>query len=237
MVQHPLINTVSGETLQGEFARLKHDFDLLSQKVNAMLADDTLGSVQSGPIFVRHLRKGLAAALPTDDQGRAGDIYWATDTGVLSLHDGTVWHSIQLDAGHLYTDTQITHAQILTLRATPITLVAAPGADKATIVDWVWFWLAKTGSSGYTETDDNLAVEYADGTDIMVVETTGFVDGILNEGRVARPAYAPATPFEPISNSAVQLFNNGDGEFGGGIAGQTLSVRVYYRVVDMAAFS
>jgi len=128
---------------------------------------------------------------------------------------------------------QLTNAQVLALRATPITLVAAGGANTAILVEEVYL-VADAAAGAYTESADNLAVEYADGTDILTIETTGWVDQAAVGARRARPAIALDTP---VANSAVRLFNNGDGEFGGGNAANTLSVEVIYRVVSTVAFS
>lgn len=129
--------------------------------------------------------------------------------------------------------TQLTNAQMLALRATPITLVAAPGAGLAILVDGVYAYFDVT-TDGYTETADNLAVEYASGLDVLVMETTGWLDQATDGARYQRPAVDVITP---PANSALQLKNNGDGEFGGGNAANTLSVEVTYRVVPVAAFA
>lgn len=128
---------------------------------------------------------------------------------------------------------QLTNAQVLAVRATPITLVAAPGANKAIVVEEVHM-VCDAAAGAYTETADNLAIEYSGGTDILTVETTGFLDQAAVGARWARPAIALTTP---VANEAVQISNNGDGEFGGGNAANTLSVEVIYRVVDTVAFS
>ena len=135
-----------------------------------------------------------------------------------------------------YTDTQLTNAQVLALRAAPITLVAAPAANFAIVVDNVFFYFDSAGA--YTlAADRDLTVEYASGADIMVVESTGFLDQATDQARVASANYPEATPFTPIAASLVRLFNPGAAELGGGNAANTLSVRVYYHVVDMAAFT
>lgn len=127
--------------------------------------------------------------------------------------------------------TKIAHAAILTLRATPVTLVPAPGAGKAINVKAVHLVFDVT-TTAYTESADNLAVEYSGGADILTIETTGFLDQTTDQVRTVSPAEAL---FTPVANEAVQLFNNGDGEFGAGNAANTLSVTVEYDVISTVA--
>lgn len=279
-----------------EVQRLREEVDTLKRQMGRLLDDDTVSPVMTGVIKARHIRSGLAADLPANDQGRAGDIYYATDTSTLYAHNGAAWDSFTeslagidflvgtatgalsgeivagtapggelggtwasptVDATHsgsvhvtahsaltevggydhlAYTDVQLTNAQILALAGTPITLVGDPGANKAVIVWLVWLYIDRNASQPYTETADNLVVEYTGSTDIMTIETTGFVDTIFDEGRIVRPAYDPATPFKPVANLSVRILNNG-GEFGGGDASQTMSIRTYYSIVDMGPFT
>ena len=72
-----------------------------------------------------------------------------------------------------YADVTLTAAQIKALGATPITLVAAGGANTAIVVERVSMRFT-TGGEVLTETDDNPVIEYAGGTDILVIESTGL---------------------------------------------------------------
>jgi hypothetical protein len=119
---------------------------------------------------------------------------------------------------------------MLLIRATPIELVRAPGAGRAIMVDKVDFLLS-AASGAYTETADNLAVEYSGGADILTVEATGFLDQASAEPRTVERAEALV---EPVVNQSVQLINNGDGEFGGGNAATFLEVVTHYRLVNGA---
>ena len=130
-------------------------------------------------------------------------------------------------------DVQLTNAEILALRATPITLVPDPGADQVVIVERVHVVSDSVGAA-WTETDDNMNVRYAGSTVILTLETTGLIDSGDVQTRHQAPAEAVATP---ITNSAVELFNNGDGEFGGGDVANNFSVRVWFRVASAVAFS
>ena len=92
-----------------------------------------------------------------------------------------------------FADVQLTNAQMLALRATPVALVPAPGAGWAIVVDKVHMFFDR--AAAYT------------------------------------------TLFTPVANSGVRIANSGDGEFGGGNAANTVSIRVYYHVVPAAAFN
>lgn len=127
----------------------------------------------------------------------------------------------------------LTNAQMLALRATPITLVAAPAAGY--VNQLIEGRLYMHGVAGYTETDDNLAIRYKDGSGIVVadIEATGFVDQTADISTSVQPkADAIATKAQCDAQPLV-LHNSGDGEYGGGNAGNTMKVRLTYRVVPV----
>jgi hypothetical protein len=129
-------------------------------------------------------------------------------------------------------DVQLTNAQVLALLATPQTLVPAPGTGLANVVDRVHFAFDVT-TTGYTLGTAAMKVEYASGADIIDITEAGFLDQATDQFRTYLPAVGA---FTPVANSAVRLANE-TAEFTGGNAANTLSIRVFYRVVPMAAFS
>ncbi len=147
--------------------------------------------------------------------------------------DIPVW--TQIDSGTTFmADVQLTNTQVLNLRATPRTLVPAPGSGYAILLDAVYI-VVDDAAGAWTESTDNLVVEYATGADILTVETTGFLTGaVLN--RVQRPDHTTAA-IALVDNSALQIKNSGDGEFGGGNAANTLSIRSIYTIVPTSAFA
>jgi hypothetical protein len=124
------------------------------------------------------------------------------------------------------------NACIKGLRAAPLTLVAAPGADK--FVELVRVTLILNyGSEVLTESADNLVVQYnTSGTDITAaIEMTGFIDANADTIASIYPLTIPTLAAANAVNKAVELFNTGDGEFEGNASNDTtLSVRVAYRV-------
>lgn len=130
----------------------------------------------------------------------------------------------------------LTSAQVKALRATPQTIVAAPGAGKIVVVESVVLQLNYGGTNAFTESADNLVLQYTDsGTDITgSIETTGFIDQTADAVAIVRPAtIATAAAATAVVNEAVELFNTGDGEIAGNAAGDnTLNVTVVYRIVE-----
>jgi hypothetical protein len=126
----------------------------------------------------------------------------------------------------------ITNAQMLTLRASPITLVAAQGAG--TVIELVGGQLFLDASGAvYTESTDNLAVRYVDGSGIQVsedIESTGFVT-VADEmaTSVVAKKDAIATDAQCV-NQVLVLHNTGDGELGGGNSANEMICKISYRV-------
>ena len=131
-------------------------------------------------------------------------------------------------------DTRITNAQVRSLRATPITLIPSPGANKAIVVHKVYL-LCDATAGVYTESTDNLVVQYNGGVDITAgIEATGFLT--VAGSAQARTYGVRVAEIAPEANVDVEIFNTGNGEYGGGNAANSLSVRVWYSIVDTVAF-
>lgn len=156
--------------------------------------------------------------------------------GTLTLPAGGVL-SAAVEADLIrYTDTQLTNAQVLALNATPITLVAAPGANRAIVVHAI-FGVCSAAAGAYTETaGQDMAVEYASGLDIQILDNTTFMTTAGVQANFWQPDFSAIAGLVVAANSAVRL-NKTIAEFGGGNAANTLSVRVYHSTVDMVAFT
>lgn len=143
----------------------------------------------------------------------------------------------QLATGINVTSVNLTAAQVKALRATPAVLVPAPGAGKLIVVESVTLQLNYGGTNAFTESADNLVVQYNDsGQDITgSIETTGFIDQTADAIAIIRPAAIATMAAATVGvNEAVELFNTGDGEIAGNAANNnTLNVTVAYRIVDM----
>ena len=128
----------------------------------------------------------------------------------------------------------ITNTEFLALRATPKTIISAPGANQLIVVERVILDITPSGGA-YTETADNLQLKYINGSGVAcsgAIETTGVIDGV---GRATSLAYgtAAAGAVATMANAAVVLHNTGDGEFGGGNAANLIRCIVRYHVVSL----
>lgn len=154
-------------------------------------------------------------------------------TGTVSLPDDAVVSAFVEEGLIQYVDIQLTNAQVKAL-ATPIPIVASPGADKALIFHRIVI-VSDASDTAWTEPSapDDLVVEYAGGQDL-----TGAIEaGALIANSVNTVTYGPvATEVALEANVAIELFNTG-GDWGGGNAANTMSIRVWYSVVPMVAFS
>lgn len=124
-------------------------------------------------------------------------------------------------------EVSITAAQMLACRATPVELVAAPGAGYALQflgADFIYDYTA-----AFTESADNLAVRYTNGSGTIVsltLETTGLLDATSDKISTLSPL---ATDVIVTPNASLVLHNTGDGEFGG--TGSPCRMKVSYRII------
>lgn len=126
----------------------------------------------------------------------------------------------------------LTNAQMLALRAAPVTLVAAPGAGLR--LEFLAATLNGDLTGAYTETADNMAIRYVDGSGVIVsqtIEATGFVDQTGGIHTNAQPKIDAIATDAQCVNVALVLHNTGDGEYGGGNAANSVKVTVTYRLV------
>lgn len=125
-----------------------------------------------------------------------------------------------------YAEVAISITEMKACRATPVTLVPAPVAGK--LLEFISAVFIYDYAAVYTETSDNLAVKYTDGSGIAVsktLETTGFLDQTAD-----KIAYLGPIATDPLMTAAAALVlhNTGDGELGG--TGSPVRVKVAYRV-------
>lgn len=130
----------------------------------------------------------------------------------------------------------ITNSQLKNLRATPKTLVNAPGAGKMLqFIDAVL--INNGGNNAITESDDNLAVRYENGSGVIVsqaIEATGFVTATAATRTSALAKIDAIVASSNAINKALVLHNTGDGEYAGNAANDvTLTVLVHYRVLTI----
>ena len=144
--------------------------------------------------------------------------------------------------GWLHTDVQLTATNINALLGTNIELVTAPGANLALIPHAVYLFLAAGGVDFVQVNDtDQLAIRYSATTEISELATeaqvTAFLEAVGADAALYAGNLLAASPagFVPIANTALDLDNNGAAEYTTGDG--TLSVRTFYSIVPLAAFS
>lgn len=125
----------------------------------------------------------------------------------------------------------VSSSELLNLRATPKTLVAAPGADK-----FIQFLGAQLildyNSTAYTESADNMAIRYTNGSGVIVsetIESTGFIDQTADTITNAVPKADAIVAAAGAVNQALVLHNTGDDEFASGDS--PMDVIITYKVL------
>jgi hypothetical protein len=151
-----------------------------------------------------------------------------TLTGLTTCTAGAV-----LGTDKIITETlDITSAQVKALKATPLAITAAPGAGN--FIQFLGATLALDyGSNGFTESSDNLVIEYeTSGVDASAaIETTGFLDQTADMITTVIPAAIAAAVPASFSGKKLMLFNSGDGEIAGNAANDSvLRISVTYAV-------
>lgn len=201
---------------------------------NVVIQSDT-------PTTIVTLETGLAAILDCDGvtwramTGLAGDIQSA------NIADGAVT-SAKLETGLLqFQDTQLTAAQVNALLAANIEVVSSPGAGLAVFPVAAFIFLDHGGTDFVqVNVTDQLALKYSASNEITEFGTQAQCEALLEAGADASlyvTGFLTANPegFVPEANKAIDLDNNGAAEYTTGDG--TLSIRVWYYTMPMAAFS
>lgn len=130
----------------------------------------------------------------------------------------------------------VTAAQLRALRATPQTLVAAPGSGKylELVSAHLWLDFGTVAHDGPANAGDDLGIRYTNGSGQVVAtqEATGFVNGASDQHRELKAGAAPvatATDVVPVTNAALVLHNVGAAEYTG-TGDSPVKVEVLYRV-------
>lgn len=124
-------------------------------------------------------------------------------------------------------EVSVTPAQMLAARATPIELVAAPGAGYA--LEFLGLDFIYDYAAAFTETADNAAVKYTNGagtTVSLTLETTGLLDAVADKISTLKPL---ETDVLVTPNASLVFHNTGDGEWGG--TGSPCRFKVAYRII------
>ena len=133
-----------------------------------------------------------------------------------------------------YADITLTNAQIKAMRAAPVELVAAPAAGSTNVLMGAILKL-NYGTNVFTESTDNMAIRYTNGSGVIVsqaIEAGGFIDATADTLTNALPKIDAIVTAAGSAAKSLVLHNTGDGEYGGNAAEDTtITMRVFYNVV------
>lgn len=145
-------------------------------------------------------------------------------------------------SGEEFVDVTLTSAVIKALRATPATLVAAPGVGKALMYLGAALFLDYAGTNVFTESTANLTVKYNNGAGAAAgfsIESTGFIDQATDTASFNSSKLGGAADLgniilakAAVENLPLVLHNIGAGEIAGNAGNDNvLRVRTYFAVV------
>lgn len=181
------------------------------------VALETVAANQTATIKVMHIPVGATTAIPST----------SVTTGQLA--NGAVTGP-KLDAGLLQVaEVVLSSADVKALGATPVTLVAAPGADLAAVPVAVNIVVNYGGSNAFTESSDDLSIGYAGGAELMEIESTGLIDQTNDEWRYI--TFEADETFVPEENTAIVITNLDDEIEGNASGDNTVTVTLWYRIV------
>lgn len=131
-----------------------------------------------------------------------------------------------------FVNVTITTAQLLALFTTPISILAAPGAGLANVLEGVVAYKAAGTAYDGIAAGEDISISYTDASGLAVagIEATGFLDQATAQTRYAG-AYRAASGISsvtPVANAALMIHM-----LTGNIAtgDSDLKLRVYYRTV------
>ena len=171
--------------------------------------------------------------------GRTNSLYFEADDGTttnLVTATATGMASIEFTSGSVihYDTVTLTSAQVLTLNATPVELIATPGVSAFIEVVSVGLILDYGGTNVFTVgAGSDLVVEYGTSND----DITGSIetDGLLTVDVDQIATYFPTSPqasnaLSDLTNNNVQLYNAGAEIAGNAGDDNAIVVKIAYRI-------
>lgn len=171
----------------------------------------------------------LDAATEFDGSTFTGDVIGST-TGAMTIQPAAISNSKLDPMLQQYATVSLTSANILAMFTTPVSILAAPGAGKALIVDAILFEMTTT-STQYTS-GGVVSIVYHGGSvathsgtipATVVTTTAGTTNTMLGSPTAANGTTVPANTGIDITN-ATGVFATGTG---------TAKVQIWYSVVTL----
>ena len=131
---------------------------------------------------------------------------------------------------------QITTAQVLALAATPITIVAAPGAGKAVLVHHAVWAMDYAGTAYAADAGEDLVLGYTDETGLAVtapLDGEGFIQAAADAIAYSPGVGVSSQGIEMTINAAVVAFLQ-TGEVATGTS--AIDVTCFYEVLTLADY-
>jgi hypothetical protein len=151
----------------------------------------------------------------TGDSGERGDSPLSIATKLNAMFtelyaaDATEAANIAAGMGLKYADVTITSAQLLALFTTPISILAAPGAGFANVLEGLIAYKAAGTAYGGIDATEDMVVSYTNAAGLAVarVEATGFLDQATAQTRWADAynAASGASSITPVENAAMVM--------------------------------
>ena len=179
-------------------------------------------------LFSSLVQRGLRSAQPSASSVKVGTLYCSSDDGLIERSTGAAWEAF----GPILrlAEVSLSSADILALRATPKTLVAAPGTGL--LLEFVGAVLILDATAtAYVESTANLAVKYTNGSGAQVsdtIEATGFIDQTADTMTTARAKQDAIVAKTGCENKALVLHNLGAAEYTTGTG--VIRVKLTYRI-------
>jgi hypothetical protein len=160
-----------------------------------------------------------------------GDVQF--NSSQFKVNDGVVQMTNTLQ----FADVTLTSSEIKNARATPLELVAAQGAGNTVMFFGAQLKLNYGGTNAFTETNDNFAVKYTNGSGDAVsqdIETTGFINQTADTLTNALPVNDAIVAASSSENQPLVLHNIGTSEIAGNAANDnTIALRIFYQVIAL----
>ncbi|MEE8208029.1 MAG: hypothetical protein V3T88_03620 [Nitrosomonadaceae bacterium] len=160
------------------------------------------------------------------------------DRASMTYHiDNQVVDSDNKVAGKIYvSEVIVSSSELLALAATAKELVAAPGSDR--VLEFISASIKYNyGTVVYTESSDDMVIEYSGGQDVTVaIDSTNFIDQSNDEIRIipfSVATMAVTVDLEALKNTSLQLFIPNDSPT---LGDGTLTVRTTYRIHDFSSY-
>lgn len=182
------------------------------------LAADGIVTLADGKILVGNASNVSAEVTPS------GDVT-ISNAGVTAIGAGKVLSAMVEQSMMRYADVTISSAEVLALRTTPKTLVAAPGAGFC-IVPLAVYATIDFNSIAYDNGTDTLDILYSGGSAIISFATT-LIEASADIQNYMEKSEAT---FVPLDNTAlVARCSSADPTAGNSV----IKIRVYYRIVPL----